>query len=82
MSVSYECSDWELRGMRETDEVVVLKCVWTKSGRRYMFVLTLSPPWRTSVSSASMVEYCRRWSLRTSGSAAEACLPRRTNETF
>ena len=29
-----------------------------------------------------MDEYCRRWSLRTSESAAEACLPRRTNETF
>ena len=46
--------------------VVVLKCVWVKSGRNYMFVLTSSPSWKTSVSSASMVKYCRRWSLRTS----------------
>ena len=35
------------------DDAVVLKCVWAKSGRRYMFVLTLSASWRTSVSGKS-----------------------------
>ena len=35
------------------DEIVVLKYVWAKSGRRNMFMLTLSPSWRTSVSGKS-----------------------------